>query len=420
MSDVILRKFWLENETGDAIPLNGEQGIWLVDPTGLGMASNSSFTDFGHGFFRSVDKNKDPQQTVAGDLYFIDHRNPYVEYKRFADWVVQAETLYLVYQPASIQYRRKVLLSSITKEELLTQELLKCPVAFYGLTPWFTKTEYVIPAKEETIELPFRVASDDDYDAELTYISVAQNESSPSSSTGSGEDTGGNEEPGEGNEEPLLPDDEEPLIIDGGGVIPSSNVVTAILDYPSRVGDTVETIWSNSGSYSIGDKVRYPDSNGHFYTSLVDNNTAVPTDSESWKERTYHRLRLDNRYRSSINIYPTGQKPAGFVLQYAGVLVNPTITVRSISAGSFLGQCSLVNVTTNGSDRLVYMSDYESSGIIKMGQYDTADLINNVENLSVELYPKLPVNQTCMIELSADNEIVESIDVTLIEYYKGV
>ena len=411
MSDVILRKFWLENETGDAIPLNGEQGIWLVDPTGLGMASNSSFTDFGHGFFRSVDKNKDPQQTVAGDLYFIDHRNPYVEYKRFADWVVKAETLYLVYQPTSIQYRRKVLLSSITKEELLTQELLKCPVAFYGLTPWFTKTEYVIPAKEETFELPFRVASDDDYEAELTYISVAQSESSPSPSTGSGEDTGGNEEP--------LSDSEEPIWLDGGGVIPSSNVLTAILDYPSRVGDTVETVWSSSGSYSIGDKVRYPDSNGHFYTSLVNNNTAVPTDSESWKERTYHRLQLDNRYRSSINIYPTGQKPAGFVLQYTGVLVNPMVTVRRIG-GSIIGQCGLVNVTINNDETLIYASDYESSGIMKTGRYSSSDLIDFVENLRMELYPKLPVNVTDSIELSADNEITGEVRIALIEYYKGV
>lgn len=408
MSNVILRKFWLENETGDAIPLNGEQGIWLVDPTGLGMASNSSFTDFGHGFFRSVDKEKDPQQTVAGDLYFIDHRNPYVEYKRFADWVVKAETLYLVYQPTSIQYRRKVLLSSITKEELLTQELLKCPVAFYGLTPWFTKTEYVIPAKAETIELPFRVASDDDYEAELTYISVAQSESSS-----------GNETPTEGNEEPLE-DDEEPIWLDGGGVIPSSNTVSSILDYPSRVGDTVEAVWSSSGSYSIGDKVRYPDSNGHFYTSLVDNNTAVPTDSESWKERTYHRLQLDNRYRSSINIYSNGQRPAGFSLQYTGVLVNPAITVRVLGSGSFLGQCALVNVSTNGNDRLVYMSDYESSGIVKMGQYNTSDLIDYVENLRVELYPKLLVNQVCSIELSSDNEITNEVNITLIEYFKGV
>lgn len=408
MSDVILRKFWLENETGDAVPLNGEQGIWLVDPTGLGMAGNSSFTDFGHGFFRSVDKNKDPQQTVAGDLYFIDHRNPYVEYKRFADWVVKAEMLYLVYQPTSIQYRRKVLLSSITKEELLTQEVLKCPVAFYGLTPWFTKTEYVIPAKAETIELPFRVASDDDYDAELTYISVAQSESSS-----------GNETPTEGNEEPLLPDDEEPIWLDGGGVIPSSNTVSSILDYPSRVGDTVETVWSSSGSYSIGDKVRYPNSNGHFYTSLVDNNTAVPTDSESWKERTYHRLQLDNRYRSSINIYPTGQKPAGFVLQYTGVLVNPMVTVRRIG-GSIIGQCGLVNVTINNDETLIYASDYESSGIMKTGRYSSSDLIDFVENLRMELYPKLPVNATDSIELSADNEITGEVRIALIEYYKGV
>lgn len=325
MSDVILRKFWLENESGNAIPLNGEQGIWLVDPTGLGMASNSSFTDFGHGFFRSVDKEKDPQQTVAGDLYFIDHRNPYVEYKRFADWVVQAETLYLVYQPASIQYRRKVLLSSITKEELLTQELLKCPVAFYGLTPWFIKTDYVIPAKEESNATPFRVSGEPDDDSSL------------------------------------------PLVLDG-------NTPDGI-PYPSRLGDSVNT--------------------------------------------TYHRLQLDNRYRSSIEIYPTGQKPAGFVLQYTGVLINPMVLVRERS-GSVIGQCGLVNASVNNDETLIYSSDYENSGIMKLGRYSNNDLIDFVENLQVELYPKLPVNTMDSIELSADNEITGEVRITLIEYYRGV
>jgi len=302
MSNVILRKFWLENETGDSIPLNGEEGIWLVDPTGLGMSSSSSFTNFSHGFFRPVEAEKDPQQTVAGDLYFIDYTDPYLKYKRFADWIVRATTIYLVYQPSAKQYRRKVTLSSITKDELLTQELLKCPVAFYGLTPWFTKSEYTIPAKEESGITPFRV-----------------------------------------------------------------NV--------SRLGDGVGT--------------------------------------------DYHRLQLDNRYRSSIEVYPTGQKPAGFTLQYTAMLMNPTVLVRE-KGGSVIGQCGLVNASVTTDETLVYASDYESSGIMKIGRYNSIDLIDFVENLRVELYPKLPVNSMDVIELSADNEITGEVKITLIEYYRGV
>lgn len=320
MSNVILRKFWLENETGDSIPLNGEEGIWLVDPTGLGMSSSSSFTNFSHGFFRPVEQEKDPQQTVAGDLYFIDYKDPYLKYKRFADWIVRASTIYLVYQPSSKQYRRKVTLSSITKDELLTQELLKCPVAFYGLTPWFTKSEYTIPAKEESNITPFRVSAEPD-------------------------------------------DSAEPLIIDG------------VAPVPSRIGDGVGT--------------------------------------------NYHRLQLDNRYRSSIEVYPTGQKPAGFALQYTGVLMNPMVLVRE-KGGSVIGQCGLVNASVNNDEILIYASDYESSGIMKIGRYSSSDLIDFVENLRVELYPKLPVNSMDVIELSADNEITGEVKITLIEYYRGV
>lgn len=142
MSETIRRRFWLEDETGMSIPLNGEIGIWLVNPTGLGVSSNYTFQDYRNGFFAPELTDKDPQQTVAGDLYFVDDYDPYAAYKRFIDQVTRAQTLILVYEPSDKQYRRRVLLNSLTKTELTTQQLLKAPVSFYGITPWYIIEEF--------------------------------------------------------------------------------------------------------------------------------------------------------------------------------------------------------------------------------------------------------------------------------------
>lgn len=341
MSNVILRKFWLENESGDSIPLNGERGIWLIDPTGLGVNNNSSFTNFSYGFFRTVDAEKDPQQTIAGDLYFIDSVDPYMAYRRFADWVIAAETLVLVYAPTSTQFRRKIRLSYLTKTELMTQEALKVPIAMYGLTPWYTQSSYTIPAMEQSTIIPFRVGSEED-------------------------------------------DSAFELVLD-------SNVENP---YPSRVG-SIETV------------------NGERTPGYYNNGTFVPVTN-------YHRLQLDNRFRVSTNIYVKGQLPAGFVLQYSGLLVNPEITIRGDSGSTFYGRCTLVNTTIDINDTLQYVSDYEGSGIIKIGQFSSYDMIDFVENLSLNIYPKLPPNDFCTIELSADNEILSETSISLIEYYRGV
>lgn len=339
MSDVILRKFWLENETGDSIPLNGERGIWLIDPTGLGITNNSSFTNFSNGFFKPVDADKDPQQTVAGDLYFIDPIDPYVQYRRFIDWITESQTLYLVYSPITAQYRRKIRFSTISKEELLTQESLKCPIAMYGLTPWFTKTEHTIPAMEETNEYAFVV---------------------------------------EYNEEPPFEESEEPLILDGGESETPNPLETDLINR-SRLGDGNPEHASN-----------------------------------------YARLQLDNRFRASTEIFTRGQKASGFIIKHTGLLVNPAITVRGSGSNSNYGQCRVSNITINSDETLYYISDYGGSGIIKMGQFGMLDLIDFVEDLGHNIYPKLPQNQFSTVELSSDKAITSKTEVTLIEYYKGV
>ena len=351
MSNAILRKFWLENETGDAIPLNGEQGIWLLNVTGLGMSTNSSFANYGNGFYKPVEKDKDPQQTNAGDLYFIDSKDPYMAYRRFADWITQSSELILVYAPSSTQYRRKVQFSSITKEELLTQECIKCPVAFYGLTPWYKITELVISVDgvEET---------DSPYIVDVSRVGVL-----PASSQELPDQTP------EGDQEDELPVPGEESEFD---------------------------LWLDGSS---GEE---PEESGH-------------------EVFIQPRLTSDNRYRASIDIYTDAQLPAGFSIRSNGVLANPEITLRGLATGYVYGMCGLSNVSFDSNEMLVYSSTYDDSYIIKIGEYESFDLLNNLDRLdAVSIYPRIPVGELCRIELSSDVPFTSRIAVNLYEYYKGV
>jgi len=297
MSDVILRKFWLENETGDSIPLNGERGIWLVDPTGLGVNNNSTFTNFSYGFFSPVEEEKDPQQTIAGDLYFIDPIDPYMMYRRFVDWVSLAKTLYLVYSPTPTRYRRKIKLSYLTKTELTTQQCLKAPIAMYGLTPWFTKTEYRIEGEAGALADPFRV---------------------------------------------------------------------------------------NQSRLNVG------------------------------------RLQRDSRSGVSTIVYATGHRPAALILSYAGNLLNPMIRIYGKDSGQLYGMCSTTDLKIDDGESFNYSSEYGDSYIVKRTMYDTVDLLNSVENLGFDVYPRIPVIEPCIVELSSSDTLTGTTYLTVVNYYRGV
>ena len=109
-----MRKFYLENELGERKPLNGEDGIFLTDPAGLGVSYGNSYADLGAGFFRRVEE-KQPQGVIPCSLTFM--RGAYEKYKDFADWALRAETIYLVYKPLNVAYYRRVELSYLTRDE---------------------------------------------------------------------------------------------------------------------------------------------------------------------------------------------------------------------------------------------------------------------------------------------------------------
>ncbi len=108
-------KFYIENEIGSRLPLNGEQGIFLSNPAGLGLTMPSAFADIHNGFFRELSKDSEPQSTITGDLVFIGD-NAYADYRSFVDWCSGSESLRLIYKPyGSTEFYRDICLNYANK-----------------------------------------------------------------------------------------------------------------------------------------------------------------------------------------------------------------------------------------------------------------------------------------------------------------
>lgn len=132
-----MRAFFIQNETGARVGLNGEGGIRLTEPTGLGISFSTEYTDIEEGFFMQT-KRKEPQGKAAGTLNFT--KNAYARYQEFIDWCMRAKRLYLIYKPLKSEYFREVEISYLTKTELNRVKWLEIPAAFSCLTPWYLPT----------------------------------------------------------------------------------------------------------------------------------------------------------------------------------------------------------------------------------------------------------------------------------------
>lgn len=146
------RRFFLENEAGARIPLNGQGGIWFNAIAGLGFEDNADFADMGNGFFKKRNNTKLPQSSITGELTFIG-KHPYQDYNDFVNWTRKASELYLVYAPAVTEFVRPVTIQYLTKTELNKVGWLVVPVSFPALAPWYhpTVTETAIEKQDEDI-----------------------------------------------------------------------------------------------------------------------------------------------------------------------------------------------------------------------------------------------------------------------------
>ena len=162
-----MRKFYIENGLGVRQALNGESGIFLSNPTGLGLSLSPTFADLHKGFFRAVSGESEPQSTIAGDLVFIG-ANAYEDYRNFVDWC-SGQELFLVYKPyGTTEFYRGIMLNYLTKTELTDTRWLSVPISLACTTPWYRAAPSRMAMSSETgsvLRYPFQ------YTADLSYSS---------------------------------------------------------------------------------------------------------------------------------------------------------------------------------------------------------------------------------------------------------
>ena len=134
------RKIYLENQTGERVALNGENGLWLVDAEGFGAENENSYADYGYGFFVNTNAKNHPQQTVTGTLIF-QGTDTLAVWQEFAAFALTATKLYIVYVPvrADREYRRQAEIKFLTKGERKVN-YLEVAASFICLTPWYRLT----------------------------------------------------------------------------------------------------------------------------------------------------------------------------------------------------------------------------------------------------------------------------------------
>lgn len=134
----MIRKLYLENASGERVDLNGADGIYASEPSGLGMEISPVTGDLGSGFFAEFSSETEPMRPVAFKISFT-RADAYEQYQRLADWLSAAGgELLLVYNPTgSAEYRRRCRCTNLVKTEKNRVGWLQVSAQFKCFTPWY-------------------------------------------------------------------------------------------------------------------------------------------------------------------------------------------------------------------------------------------------------------------------------------------
>jgi hypothetical protein len=114
-----------------------------------------------------------------------------------------------------------------------------------------------------------------------------------------------------------------------------------------------------------------------------------------------------------------GHIPAAFELTYKGAIINPKITLVGSSSNITYGICAL-NATLGDNDSFTVSTFYGKCRVeMTDAGGNTTDALNNVD-LAYEPFPRIPVNEDCVLLMSADSDITGHATVKVYYYYRSV
>ena len=178
-----MRLFYFENQNGERVKLNNETGIFLYNPSGLGMEFSHGYSESGTGFYLRIKDQVAQNETgftlvfepkwmlvgendgsnivgravvglaTVGGKIISKSEGPYERYRKLLDWIFASEELYLVYCPyGNNEYYRRIEIRSIEKTELDKYGSLQTPVSVLPLTPWYLPSPLHVNFGEEDDE----------------------------------------------------------------------------------------------------------------------------------------------------------------------------------------------------------------------------------------------------------------------------
>lgn len=152
-----MRSFRLVNDAGEIWPLDGEDGIYFLNPEGLGYNESVSAGKVVSGFSKKthteiswpnltgtlyITKMCDAKSAVKRSSTDNSKDGVYDTYLKFTDFLINTKQLYFDYNPyhgteGSEYARTEVALMSIDKSEIVEGDTLQCKMTLARLTPWY-------------------------------------------------------------------------------------------------------------------------------------------------------------------------------------------------------------------------------------------------------------------------------------------
>lgn len=150
-----MRRFYFRNASGERWALQGEKGVFLTDPTGLGVTLAQTYADLQNGFFVGVSSANEPQSAPHATLLFV--RPAYAAYRQLINWLAAAGDLELVYCPyGTEEFHRRVDVQAISKGELDEHAFLTCELSLLARSPWFKAAATRLDLSSQTVDRSMR------------------------------------------------------------------------------------------------------------------------------------------------------------------------------------------------------------------------------------------------------------------------
>lgn len=159
-----IRNFYFENEKGQKIDCQKVDGnLFLYNVTGLGFEKEVEYVRVGNTFIKNKEELK--QNVIDGELEF--YNMTYDEYKTFTDFILQAESLKLIYVPKRtnrVEYYRDIDVVKIDQNGEDDFNIMASPISIYCKTLWYEESKFIYTVEEIEDELRW----DFEWDARFT------------------------------------------------------------------------------------------------------------------------------------------------------------------------------------------------------------------------------------------------------------